>query len=168
LWDELPNPDVYDCSIAVWSSAQRGALGSGLSAVRGSGYRLVADPDVGSAADSCAMAGECNVRPGKLGSCSDCDESRCTRCDGCCVRCYVECRVGRCGGGKNSTNVTPSTSSGQALNEVKGLLTLVESASRRSFATLRMTQRASLNSPAVPRSSATDALRYNPHLPILA
>ena len=35
---------------------------------------------------------------------------------------------------RNPIHVTPSTSSGQALNEVKGLLTLVESSSRRFFA----------------------------------
>jgi hypothetical protein len=35
------------------------------------------------------------------------------------------------------------------LNEVKGLLTLVESASRRFFAVLRMTERAFLNNPTV-------------------
>jgi len=35
------------------------------------------------------------------------------------------------------------------LNEVKGLLTLVESASRRFFAVLRMTERAFFNSPTV-------------------
>jgi hypothetical protein len=37
-----------------------------------------------------------------------------------------------------------------ALNEVKGLLTLAGSASRRFFAVLRMTERAFFNSPAVP------------------
>jgi hypothetical protein len=49
---------------------------------------------------------------------------------------------------KNPIRVTPSTGSGRALNEVKGLLTLVESASRRFFAVLRTTERTFFNSPA--------------------
>jgi hypothetical protein len=44
---------------------------------------------------------------------------------------------------KNSTYVT--------LNEVKGLLTLAESTSRRFFAALRMTRGGFFNSPTVPR-----------------
>ena len=82
---------------------------------------------------------------------------------------------------KNPTHVTPSTGSGRALNEVKGLLALVESSSRRFFAEftlsagrrlfaslrvtasegLRMTRGGLLQQPQIPQMNA-DCTRCHP------
>jgi hypothetical protein len=96
-WTDLRNHDAHHDSISIRVSEQRSALGSGLSAVRGAGYRLVGDADAGADACNCARVGGWSVRPGKSRSDSDCDERRCWHCDDdCenrCVRCYVERRV---------------------------------------------------------------------------